>query len=322
MVISVIERGIVMLFSELAKIYLDDKANGRKAVRLNTLAGYESAINRHLLPRWSQVEVESVTYDSVQSWVDSFPEGRGAMKAYKCLRQCIRWAISKRLVVMADPTVGVEVPKPRKRHARVFRAGELNQMLYKCRGEVWEAAVWVQANTGLRRCEMAALTWGDVDLRSGVVHVTKGRHVVGGKTYVWGTKTEASTRDVPLPHFVVLRLRQIKRELRARSDELLCDLRPDAMSRRFRSWCNRNGFRGMTLMQLRHTWATIAVQAGVPIETVARQLGHTGLELAYTTYVCKSIDLLRAAAKAFADFVLRAAPDTRLAKPHTPALVA
>lgn len=79
-----------MLFSELCAMYLADKRDGRKAVRLNTLEGYESAINRHLLPRWSQVEVESVTYDAVQSWVDSFPDGRGAEKAYKCLRQCVQ----------------------------------------------------------------------------------------------------------------------------------------------------------------------------------------------------------------------------------------
>ena len=314
--------GVKMLFSELCELYLADKREGRKAVRLNTFEGYVSAIRTHLLPRWGQEEVESIRYEDVQAWVDSFPDGRGAEKAYKTLRQCIRWAIGKRLVVMADPTMGVEVAKPRRRHARTLRAGELNQLLYKCRGEVWEAAVWVQATTGLRRCEMAALTWADVDLRSGVVHVTKGRHVVGGRCYVWGTKTESSTRDVPLPHFAVLRLRQIRRERRARPDELLCDLRPDAMSRRFRSWCNRNGFRGMTLMQLRHTWATVAVQAGVPIETVARQLGHTGLELAYTTYVCKSIDLLRAAARTFADFVLGSAPRSRLERPHTPALVA
>jgi integrase len=301
-------------------MYLDDKANGRKAVRLNTLEGYQSAMRAHVLPRWGQVEVESVSYEDVQSWVDSFD--RGAEKAAKTFRQAIRWAIAKRVVVMADPTVGIEVTKPTRRSARVLRPGELNQLLYKCKGEPWEAAVWVQANTGLRRCEMAALTWADVDLRSGVVHVTKGRHVVGGKVYVWGTKTEASTRDVPLPHFAVLRLRQIRKERRARPDELLCDLRPDAMSRRFRSWCNRNGFCGFSLMQLRHTWATIAVQSGVPIEVVAMTLGHVGLEMAFQRYVTRSVDLIRAAQRKFADTVLRAAPRDRMERHLTPVLVA
>lgn len=311
-----------MLFEKLAKMYFADKKDGRKAVRLNTLEGYTSAIKNHLLPRWGKAEVEAIDFDSVQSWVDSFPDGRGAEKAYKTLRQIIRWAIAKRHVVMPDPTMGVEVPKPKKRERRVLNAASTNQLLYKCRGEVWEPVVVAQITTGLRRCEACALTWGDVDLRSGVIRVTKGRHVVGGKVFVWGTKTESSTRKVPLPRIAVLRLRQIKRERRARADELLCDLRPDAISRRFRSWCRRNGFCGLTMMQLRHSWATVAVAAGMPIDRVAQQLGHSGLELAYSTYVARTIDLLRAGAKMWEEAVLKTAPPERLRKPLSPALVA
>ena len=311
-----------MLFSELAKAYLEDKREGRKAVRANTLEGYSSAIRTHLLPRWGEVEVETIGYGVVQSWVDSFPNGKGAEKAYKTLRQIVRWAIGRRIVVMADPTVGVEVPKPKRRKRQVLNAANTNRLLYKCRGEVWEPVVVAQITTGLRRCEACALTWGDVDLRSGVIRVTKGRHVVGGEVFVWGTKTESSTREVPLPRIAVLRLRQIKRERRARADELLCDLRPDAISRRFRSWCRRNGFCGLTMMQLRHSWATVAVAAGMPIDRVAQQLGPSGLELAYSTYVARTIDLLRAGARMWEEAVLKTAPPERLKRPLSPALVA
>ena len=77
-----------MLFSELASMYLDDKRNGRKAMRANTLEGYQSAITNHLLPRWGQAEVETISFEDVQSWVDSFPEGRGAEKAYGATSTC------------------------------------------------------------------------------------------------------------------------------------------------------------------------------------------------------------------------------------------
>lgn len=301
-----------MLFSVLAEMYLADKRDGRKAVRANTFEGYASAVNNHLLPRWGQAEAETISFESVQSWVDSFPDGRGAEKAYKTLRQMLRWAISHRIVTMADPTIGVEVPKPRRRESVTLTDKQLNRMLYACKGEPWEAVVWCQACLGLRRCEAVALTWGDIDLRSGVVHVTKGRHVVGGTVFVWGTKTPKSTRDVVLPRFAVERLREIRRERRARADELLCDLRPDAISRRFRSWCRRNGFDGMTMMQLRHTWATLAVRAGVPIEVVAMQLGHTDISMCYARYVQRSLDVFRSAQRRFADLILRAAPRSRL----------
>lgn len=70
-----------MLFSELAKMYLADKKDGRKAVRANTLEGYQSAITNHLLPKWGQAEVETISFEDVQSWVDSFPEGSEAAQA-------------------------------------------------------------------------------------------------------------------------------------------------------------------------------------------------------------------------------------------------
>lgn len=308
------------MFDKLVELYLYDKRYGRKPIRLNTLEGYQSAINRHLLPKWGGRAAESITYEELQSWLDGF--GKGAEKAFKTIRGILRWGITRRKVVMADPTVGIEVKKPDKRTQRVLTDSEMNRMLYKCRGEVWEAVVWCQATLGLRRCETCALTWGDIDLRSGVVHVTKGRHVVGGKVFIWGTKTPKSTREVVLPRFAVERLRAIKRARRARNDELLCDLRPDAISRRFRSWCRRNGFSGLTMMQLRHSFATISVRAGVPIEVVAMMLGHTDLTMCYNRYVARSVDVFRVNIRRFADLVLRAAPDTRLAKPHTPSLVA
>lgn len=306
-----------MLFSDLCALYLTDKRGGRKPIRLNTLEGYESAVRNHLLPRWGEVEVEAIGYEEVQAWIDSFPGGKAAERAYKTLRQIVRWGIARRLIVAADPTVGVDVPKPERRDAVVLNVAKLNRLLYACKGQPWEAVVWVQALTGLRRCEAVALTWGDVDLRSGIVHITKGRHVVGGKTYVWGTKTEASTRDVPLPRMAVMRLRQIKRELRARADELLCDLRPDAISRRFRAWCNSHGLHGMTMMQLRHSWATIQAALGTPIERIAQQLGHTGIEMAFTRYIARSIDLLRPCARVMEEALLRAAPQDRLKLPGT-----
>lgn len=301
-----------MLFFDLIEKYLYDKEFGRKKVRPNTLEGYRSAITNHLLPKWGSREVESISFDEVQDWVDTFPNGKGAEKAAKTFRQAIRWAIAKRHVVMADPTIGVEVPKPCRRESVTLSDTQLNRMLYACRGEVWEPVVWCQACLGLRRCEAVALTWGDIDLRSGVVRVTKGRHIVGGKVFVWGTKTPKSTRDVVLPRFAVERLREIRRERRARADELLCDLRPDAISRRFRSWCKRNGFDGMTMLNLRHTWATLAVRAGVPIEVVAMQLGHTDISMCYARYVQRSLDVFRSAQRRFADLILRAAPRSRL----------
>lgn len=310
-----------MLFDELVSEYSRAKQYGErrtKVVRLNTWEGYESCMRLYLLPQWSGRDVGEIGYDEVQAWVDSI--GRGAEKAYKCLRQMLRWALTKLHMRFADPTIGVEVPKPERRESRVLTAAQLNRLLYKCKGREWEPVVWVQASVGLRRCEACALTWGDIDLGKGTVTIDKGRHVVGGEVFVWEPKTPKSRRKLVMPWFVVTRLRQIKRERRARADELLCDLRPDAISRQFRAWCRTHGFAGMTMMQLRHTFATLAVRAGVRIEVVAMMLGHTDIRMCYERYVMSSTDLFRACIRKVGDLILGAAPSTRVDEEELPGM--
>ena len=297
-----------MLFETVAAEYMAAKA---KKVRANTLEGYESAIRCHLLPKWEGREIEDIRYDEIQAWVSAMSYGAAA-KAHKTLRQILRWAIRTYRLRIWCETDDIELPKPPLRKTKTLTERQLNQAVHDWRGEAWEPVALVQSACGLRPCEAAALTWGDIDLRSGEVSVTKGRHEVGGEVYVWATKTDKSTRTVVLPRYAVARLREIRREARPKPSALLCDLRPHALYRRMRAWFHRRGL-DMCAENLRHTWATLAVKAGVPIETVSMALGHSSLEMAYSRYVARSTDVFRAAQKRFSGLVLGAAPRARLA---------
>lgn len=56
-----------MLFSDAAAEYMTDK---RKRLRATTLEGYRSAIRCHLMPQWGEREIETITFEEVQDWVD------------------------------------------------------------------------------------------------------------------------------------------------------------------------------------------------------------------------------------------------------------
>ena len=96
-----------MLFDEAVREYWEDKS---KRLRGNTLEGYASAIRRHLMPAWAGRELESITHDEVQAWVDSIPTYGAAGKAYKTFRQVYRWTVRKRQLRIWDVTQGVELP--------------------------------------------------------------------------------------------------------------------------------------------------------------------------------------------------------------------
>lgn len=58
-----------MKVAEAASRYMDDK---RGRLRACTLTGYESALALHVLPRWGELELEAITLEDVQGWIDSF----------------------------------------------------------------------------------------------------------------------------------------------------------------------------------------------------------------------------------------------------------
>lgn len=291
-----------MLFSDAAEEYMTAK---RKRLRETTLAGYESALRCHVIPAWGDREVESIGHDELQAWVDGFELPGAAEKAFKTFRQVYRWTLRRHQMRVWDVTQGIELPAKPRREVRAATAGQLKSVLLGIHGQTWEAVVVCQSALGLRRSEACALTWGDVNLSTGEVRVDKGAHRVHGRTIVTPTKTPKSTRTLVLPRWAVARLRELKRAARPGRSDALCPLPPDAVSRRFSRWCRSHGL-DLTMMRLRHTFATLSLAAGVPIEVVAMELGHSTVDMCYSRYLATSTAVFRKAQRAFGDFVLSA----------------
>ena len=111
-----------MLFDEAVYMYVEDKQNGRKAVRPNTLEGYLSAIKCHLMPKWSGREIETITSEELQSWVDTFELPGAAKKAFGTYRQIHRWYLRRFKVRIYDETQSVELPNAIRRKPNALTA--------------------------------------------------------------------------------------------------------------------------------------------------------------------------------------------------------
>lgn len=102
----------IVLKMPLCEIALDHYLPEKKKRRQpDTVYGYESSINLHVLPRWGEMTIEEISHDAVQDWVDELCKSAGiggAQKAYKCLRQIIRWAMDKWSLFIPEVTRGIE----------------------------------------------------------------------------------------------------------------------------------------------------------------------------------------------------------------------
>ena len=292
-----------MTFEEIAAAYIAEK---RRVRRESTVEGYESSIRLHILPRWGGVALNAIDPDELQAWVLSFDKAGAAEKAYKTLRQIIRWAIRKYRLRIYDPTTaGIELPHKPAYHPHVMDASEARDYLRGMWGCVAEAVAICSLTLGLRRGESCALTWGDIDLRTGEVRISKSRQDVRSGTVVVPPKTDRSDRSLWLPAFALKRLRQLAKG--HRKADLICPLSPTAIARRIKSWCKSHQLPHVSMTNLRHTWATLAIEAGIGIETVAMMLGHTEIGTAYEHYIVPRKSVCVQAQRTWAAHLQRAA---------------
>lgn len=262
-----------MLFSKAVEMYWEDKS---KRLRGNTLEGYASALRCHVLPAWGDREVESIAFDEVQAWVDSIPTYGAAIKAFKTFRQVYRWVLRRRKLRVWDVTQGIELPEAPVVRRDALTAAEEREALRGIVGQPWEAVVLLAAALGLRRCEACGIDWSDIDWRTGWVHVQRGAHWVGGEVVEYATKTKLSDRWLRLPRFALARLRQIRGH--RRSGRVRGDLAPHQIAGRFRRACRAAGLPWVPMTCLRHSWATISLEAGAAIEDVSVALGHSTVD--------------------------------------------
>lgn len=283
-----------MLFSEAVETYMDDK---RKRLRGNTIEGYESALRRHVLPAFGDRGVSEITHDEVQAWVDAIPSYGAAQKAFKTFRQVYRWTIRKAQLRIWDVTQGVELPESPVVRRDTLTAAEEREALRGIVGQEWEAVVLFQAALGLRRCEACGLDWSDVDWRTGWVHVQRGAHWVGGRVVEYATKTKLSDRWLRLPRFALARLRQIRAG--RRSGRVRGRLAPHQIAGRFRRFCRTRGLPWVPMTCLRHSWATISLEAGAAIEDVSVALGHSTVDTCIQHYLQSFRTVVRRASASY-----------------------
>ena len=133
--------------------------------------------------------------------------------------------------------------------------------------------------TGLRRGELMALQWSDLDLDAGTLTVSKQVYAVNGKMQLNVPKTRASVRKLVLPPAVV----EVFREYQKTADSRWlfpspvkedAPLTPGEAARRLHGILERAGCKQVRFHDLRHTFATMALENGMDIKTLSAMLGH------------------------------------------------
>ena len=221
-----------------------------------------------------EVRLAELSPDQVSAWRLTVPEGH-RFEATQALRQVLNRAVNWKLI---DDNPAKRVPNParRCREQRPFDSWQQIRSLAEQLGPTHGPMVLFAAATGLRPSELFALEQRDVDRAAGVVQIR--RAYANGR--VKHTKTRLSRRAVPLQRIALEALDQ----LRAREDSPVLFPNADGGHLDFRNF-NRRHWKPVQkaagidplrdLYDLRHTYATFALRAGVSVFAVSRFMGSS-----------------------------------------------
>lgn len=201
-----------------------------------------------------------------------------------------------------NPCASAKTPKDTKKTSRTA-ASATDEEIIKKSSDVW-LFPFIAIMTGMRKGEILALQWKDIDFEHNVIHVTKSVYHEGDRALIKAPKTEAGNRIVPLLQPLKQRLLSIKN--RKPECFIISDTGKEPLSNRryiteYTRFKNETGV-SCTAHQLRHSFATIAFECGVPVKSVQEILGHKQLSTTmdlYTDFRKKSFDDAASSLNAF-----------------------
>ncbi len=293
------------------------------SLRPTTWESHKYQVDGHIIPalghlRLAQLQtahIQRLYNDKLQGGrLDGKPGGlspKSVRYIHTVIHSCLEQA-RKESMITINPAGAVRLPKLEKPEIKYLGTAEAAIFLAMARESKHFAAFYLALSTGMRRGELLALRWKDIDFEAEQLTVNQGLVRISGKGLVFQEpKTALSNRVISLAPAVA----QVLKEHREQqtddrimagaaynseldlvfSNELGEPICPRAFTRVFERLVRRAGL-DVTFHGLRHTFATLALQEGVDVKTIQETLGHHSAAFTMDVYSNVTAKMRREAA--------------------------
>ena len=272
--------------AEFLRGWLRDYAETNVSER--TLEGYRGNVDRYIVPALGLVPLARLSPRHVQTFeAELLRRGlsaRTVLHAHRTLSQALRWGV-RMGVLQRNFADSVQAPRPQRQETKTLDWDGVGRLLEAARGSRYYPLWLVALFTGLRRSELLALRWRDLDLASGTLAVSRRMVQLASRVMDFAPPKNGRPRVVTLPQqavAVLQRLREV-REAEGRWDAdglVFCKpdgipYGPDTISAAFRALALKTGNDGLRFHDLRHTHASLMLVTGAHLKVVSERLGHT-----------------------------------------------
>lgn len=206
--------------------------------------------------------------------------------------QACDWAVNYELAE-SNPFKKVKRPKAQFRQMGYLDVDDAQRMVSEAIEEMdgetitrssFLLAIVLALLTGMRRGEIFALTWADVDMGSGRIGVS---HAVKGDGTIGKPKSASGVRSVAIGPNVIDVL--MAHDAKCHGEYIICDENGERANLNtfehwWRRWADKHGHKGLRFHELRHSHATALISSGTDVKTVQHRLGHSNANITMSVY--------------------------------------
>lgn len=265
----------------------------------------QSVINKHLLPSLKYMKLKDLKPYHLQSIINKMAKDGLSTSTMKKAKQTavriLNIGVENDLIVR-NVFSNVKVPTIEPHERRALSEEEIDLVNRTWRGHRMGHGVMIMMYCGLRRGELLALTWKDIDLDRKVLSVNKSLQMFRNQPTIKKPKSKAGTREIPIPNILLDLLRDFSHDCPLVCPDAKGEMMSDTAYRRawnsYRHYLNLKAggkdasrirakvqaIDNITAHMLRHTYASMLYEAGVDIKSAQRFLGHADIEMTLAVY--------------------------------------
>lgn len=266
---------------------------------------YQSMIKNHLIPELGAVRLQQLTPGQIQSYYTKMMRSKSLSpntvhKHHILLHTALQTAFRQNLLP-ENPVDRVEAPRLQAPKQFYYNPQQLRRLFQLVEGGWLEAVVKLAGYLGLRRSEICGLKWTHIDFAENVIRVRFVRTTAGGQVVGKAPKTPHSVRTLSIAGLddlvsTLLRQKLEQQERMARSHGEYTDSgyvvtmenglprHPNQVTQAFHMLVRDCGLPPITLHGLRHTFASVANFAKIPLLDIGKALGHKDVSITGRIY--------------------------------------